>query len=234
MPSTVSDPFADLLALQQDMERLFEQLGASPHKHAVEGASFAPATDVFRRDGDILIHLDLPGLDPRGISVSVTGNQIAVRGTRESRQDVAEGDYVLREARHGTFERRITMPEEIEATQVRAQYRAGVLEVTVPRSALMPPAERPVAVASSGNAGGEVREPQRGGTGPGTASTVPATDTAGAGGTNADVGETGREGQQVTPAPDVGAQGTAQETDDRQEQGEPARRSFAQWLRQEP
>jgi HSP20 family protein len=148
--ATGTDPFADLLTLQRDMDRMMSRFGGQPRRAGDDGHSFwMPPVDVFKQDDRMVIRVELAGVSPSDISVSVTGNMLTIKGERRQDQRVNESDYVLQESTYGAFERRITMPQDIDASQVRAQYRAGVLEVTIPNSALIAPRPQNVQVAGA-------------------------------------------------------------------------------------
>lgn len=145
--ATGSDPFADLLTLQRDVDRLMTRFGAQPRHAGEDGHSFwTPPVDVFKQGTDMVVRIDLPGVSPSDINVSITGNMLTIKGERRKEQALQEGDWVLQESRYGSFERRVTLPQDIDASQVHAQYRAGVLEITVPRAALVTPQPRDIAV----------------------------------------------------------------------------------------
>ncbi len=172
--ATGIDPFADLLTLKHDMDRIMEKFGAQPSRAGEDGQNiWMPSVDVFKQGDDMIVRAELPGVNPSDINVSVTGNMLTIKGERRQERQLDENDYVLRETTYGSFERRITMPEDIDANQVRAQYRAGVLEITVPRSALVSTQPRNVAVggpAGQAAMGGGMQQPastttqQQGGT----------------------------------------------------------------------
>lgn len=97
---------------------------------------FLPATDVYAKDGDLIVRVELPGIDPReDVSVQVEGGELVVRGERKQREEVKEEAYYRMEASFGSFERRIPMPEGIDVDAIEAAYTDGVLTVTVPKAA---------------------------------------------------------------------------------------------------
>lgn len=147
--ATRGDPFADLLTLRQDVDRLIASFGPQPEHPGEASSLWMPAVDAFKHDGDIVVRAELPGMNPAEINVAVSRNALTIKGERRRDPGIAEGDYVMRESTYGAFERRVTMPADIDASQVRAQYRAGILEVTVPAAALMAPPPRPVQVAGA-------------------------------------------------------------------------------------
>ncbi|HSL67028.1 MAG TPA: Hsp20/alpha crystallin family protein, partial [Actinomycetota bacterium] len=73
---------------------------------------FLPATDVYAKDGDLIVRVELPGVDPReDVSVKVEGGELVVRGERKQKEEVKDEAYYRMEASFGSFERRIPMPE---------------------------------------------------------------------------------------------------------------------------
>ncbi len=97
---------------------------------------FLPATDVYAKDGDLIVRVELPGIDPReDVSVQVEGGELVVRGERKQKEEVKEEAYYRMEASFGSFERRIPMPEGIDEKAIQAEYTDGVLTVTVPKAA---------------------------------------------------------------------------------------------------
>lgn len=146
-----TDPFADLLTLQRDMDRIMTKFGGQPRQPGEDGHGvWMPSVDIYKQGEDMIVRVELPGVSPGDINVSVTGNMLTVKGERRAERTVEDSDYVMRESTFGSFERRVTMPQDIDASQIRAQYRAGVLEITIPSSALIAQTPRSVAVTPAG------------------------------------------------------------------------------------
>lgn len=99
------------------------------------GKHFAPAADVFARNGDVVITLDVPGVDPKEIHVKFEDGELTVTGERKVESEVKEGSYYRKESNYGLFERRMTVPKGIKETEIRAEYINGVLEISMPRTA---------------------------------------------------------------------------------------------------
>jgi HSP20 family protein len=93
---------------------------------------FAPPLECAVEDNQCVVKADLPGIDPKDLEISVLGNQLTIKGERKARQEQKERDYWQREVRYGAFERTITLPEGVKADEVKASYRDGVLEITMP------------------------------------------------------------------------------------------------------
>ncbi len=96
------------------------------------GRPFVPTTDVFARKGDLMIRLDLPGIDPeRELKITVKEAELIIRGERKQEKEVEEGNYYLMEACYGAFERHFPVPIGTDEKAVRVKYKDGVLEVVV-------------------------------------------------------------------------------------------------------
>lgn len=110
---------------------------------------FLPVTDVFVRDEDIVVRLEVPGIDPeKDVSVTFEDGQLVIRGERRREEEVKEEAYYRMEAAYGTFERRFPVPEGVEEEKIVAKYSDGVLEITLPKVAkvLEPPKAKEIPV----------------------------------------------------------------------------------------
>ncbi|MGE5291745.1 MAG: Hsp20/alpha crystallin family protein [Micromonosporaceae bacterium] len=126
---------------ERDLDALFGDMfgvPAVPRWHRVVPAGharWAPACDVFSRDGDLVVELDLPGVDPaKDVRVTVEDGVLCISGERHPHTNGGAG-YYRREWRYGRFERAITLPDGITGEGITASYHDGVLEVVVPKAA---------------------------------------------------------------------------------------------------
>jgi HSP20 family protein len=94
--------------------------------------AFTPAVESYVKDGNLVVRADVPGLKPEDLDVSILGNALTVRGERKSEQEVKKEDYLRREISYGAFERRMSLPEGAATDKVKASFKNGVIEITVP------------------------------------------------------------------------------------------------------
>ena len=100
----------------------------------------APLAIETRVENDkFVVRADLPGVEPKDVDIKVVGDALTIKGSREEKQETNKADYFRREIRYGSFERSISLPEGIEAGDLKATYHDGVLELTAP----MPKAKMP-------------------------------------------------------------------------------------------
>ena len=99
------------------------------------GKHFVPAANVFERNGDLVITMDVPGVDLKDIHVKLEEGMLVVTGERKVDKEIKEEGYYRKETSHGLFERRLAVPKGITEAEIKAGYDQGVLEITMPRAA---------------------------------------------------------------------------------------------------
>ncbi len=113
-----------------DMTRWLEGIG-QPSEGAI---AFVPPVGIERFDDHYEVHVELPGVDPEDVTVSIRNGLLEISGTKKERRLSEDGTRVLSELRYGTFRRILELPDAVEADHAEAVYRNGVLTVKVPVS----------------------------------------------------------------------------------------------------
>lgn len=130
------DPFAELGDFQQQVAQLFGGLGLPSSIRAVRRGAF-PAINMGMTDDAVEIYALAPGIDPAKLEVSLDKGLLTIAGERDS--DVPADNEQLSvyasERFNGTFRRVVSLPEDVDADQVNATYRNGVLSIIVPKRA---------------------------------------------------------------------------------------------------
>ena len=117
---TSFDPFA------RDLQRQFDRLARTTF-----GPSAGMPMDAVRREGDVVLRFDVPGIDPDSIEVTVDRGVLSVSVTRSDERNENE-KFFVRERTMGTVTRRVRLSENLNAEAVEADYRNGVLQVRIP------------------------------------------------------------------------------------------------------
>ncbi|MFZ5829588.1 MAG: Hsp20/alpha crystallin family protein [Planctomycetota bacterium] len=140
---TVPAEGSPLTALRGEMDRLFdsffrEPLGTLDWPGGPEGA-FAPPIEVAESDREVMVRAELPGIDPKDLDVTISGNMLVLSGEKKEATERKEKDYHLSEIRFGSFRRSVRLPEGIDPNQVQAQHANGVLTLTIQKSQVAAP-----------------------------------------------------------------------------------------------
>jgi HSP20 family protein len=148
MVVTISfDPFREL-------DRLSQMLGGMSGGRGPHGMPM----DLYRSGDHYVINVDLPGVDPGSIDVSVEGNTLTIRAERTLRAE-GEAQWLAQERLPGSFMRQLSLDESLDVDAIHANYEHGVLSMTIPVSAQAQP--RKIQVESARGAPQEITQPEQ-------------------------------------------------------------------------
>jgi HSP20 family protein len=140
------DPQRDLVRLQGDVNRMFEEvLGRSTAPDGGDRAhpgDWRPPLDLFEQAGHFVVRADLPGLDPSDVEIRVDGGKLVLAGERKPDQQT----YLRMERPFGRFSAQIALPHSVDRSRIRASHRNGVLEIVLPKK----PEEAPSRIEIAG------------------------------------------------------------------------------------
>jgi len=108
--------------------------------------AWSPHIDVHERNGQFMVHADLPGMNKDDVKVEVFDDLLTIEGERKEEKNVEREGYTYSECRYGSFYRSIPLPEGVDTSKATADFRKGVLEVTMPMSASRKPNARQIEV----------------------------------------------------------------------------------------
>lgn len=127
------DPFREIVALQNSVNRLFdENLRALWQSERKEQAVFFPV-DIKETPENIIIKAELPGMAREDIKVTFHDGLLTIKGERRQESKEENGNFLRVERRYGTFSRSFSVDVPVKAGEIRASYKDGVLEVILPR-----------------------------------------------------------------------------------------------------
>ncbi|HWL37373.1 MAG TPA: Hsp20/alpha crystallin family protein [Frankiaceae bacterium] len=134
MAITRWDPFPQLARFDREFDDMIRRgFGTQSTR-----AGFVPPVEVLRRESDVVLRLELPGMDvERDVEVEVDKGRLVIKGERRDERAEEGTAYLLRELRYGSFRREFALPEGVTAENVDASYDSGMLEVVV-RDAIQP------------------------------------------------------------------------------------------------
>lgn len=130
-------PQQELASMERGMDEMFDRLTREffgpgwRRRSRWEAEAWNPAVDSHIENGTLMVKVDLPGIDPKQVSISVLGNQLTIEGERKS--DTPEGEQSFyHELPYGKFSRKVTLPEGVDPDNVKADYKNGVLVISMP------------------------------------------------------------------------------------------------------
>lgn len=142
--SMSGSPFTFMRRFSEEMDRLFEDFGfgrgwLAPRVErgldqfgAFGRGAWAPQVEVLERDEELIIRADLPGMKKEDVQVEIDENSLVIQGERRSEHEEDEEGYYRSERSYGSFYRRVPLPKGVNAEAASADFRDGVLEITVP------------------------------------------------------------------------------------------------------
>jgi HSP20 family protein len=134
MASNAWEIMRELATMQERMNRIWGSMSDRGHEDVMSRGAWQPAVDIFETDGrEIVLKAELPGLRREDIDLTVENNTLTIRGQRRRDEGVPEDRYHRLERVYGAFSRSFTLPATLDAGRVRAEYRDGVLTVTLPQ-----------------------------------------------------------------------------------------------------
>ncbi len=123
--------------LRQEMNTLFDNFFRGFDLEPIAGrfGTFSPNIDVKESDKDISVTAELPGMDDKDIDVSLTKDSLTIKGEKKEEKEEKGKDYYRMERSFGSFSRTIPLPVEIDMDKVKAEFKKGLLTVTLPKTA---------------------------------------------------------------------------------------------------
>jgi HSP20 family protein len=125
------EPWALLNRLHREFDQNFEA--------AARDASWTPAVDIHEEAQRFLVRADLPGVKATDIEVTADKGVLTLRGERQIDKKEVDGHYSRVERVAGKFVRTFTLPDNVQTDAIKAQFKDGVLELTIPKIAKVEP-----------------------------------------------------------------------------------------------
>src|SRR2546423_12828454 len=125
------DPFRDLRALQDEVNRLFTGNMARFDDEGIARGSWSPSVDIYENKDQIVVEAELPGMNREDFDLSVENNVITLRGERRFEKKDETDNYHRVERAYGQFTRSFTLPQTVSSDGATAEYKNGVLRVVL-------------------------------------------------------------------------------------------------------
>lgn len=129
-------PWHELETLNDRMRRWMEypDFGTSMFKTPLLSESaWLPAVELVEEDSEFVLTAELPGMSKKDVDVSVDDRVLTLKGEKKTEREVAHDRMHIRERGYGTFERSFTLPRNVDAEKIRADFRDGLVEIHLPK-----------------------------------------------------------------------------------------------------
>jgi len=130
------EPFQDLLAIQERMNRLFDetfQRTRSRENEDISAGLWSPPVDIYETEKEIVLKAELPEIDQKDIDIKVEDNTLTIKGERKFEQETKKENYHRIERAYGKFSRSFSLPNTIDQEKIKASYKNGILELVMPK-----------------------------------------------------------------------------------------------------
>lgn len=149
--------------LRREVDRLFEDFDGGlwrspfrrslfdiePFRRAEVAFGAIPAVDVTETDKAYEITAELPGMDEKNIDVKLANGVLTIKGEKQDEKEEKQKDYYVRERSYGSFERSFQVPDGVDADKIEANFKKGVLTLSLPKSAEAQQAEKKITVKAA-------------------------------------------------------------------------------------
>jgi HSP20 family protein len=142
-PFAEMGPLVGFKAIEDNINRLFTE----PNGRPVLSRGWVPPVDIVENENELVVKADIPDVKFEDIDVKLENGTLTLRGERKfEKQSTEKGGWHRLERSYGTFERSFTLPETVDAEQVKADYKNGTLTVTLPKKEIAKPRQVKVEV----------------------------------------------------------------------------------------
>jgi HSP20 family protein len=108
--------------------------------------SWMPSVDILEKDGNLILRAELPGMTEKQIELKLEGNTLTLKGERKMDNEDNKSNYHRVESFYGSFTRSFRLPDSVDSGKINAEYKNGVLTITMPQKPEVKPREIPVSV----------------------------------------------------------------------------------------
>jgi len=125
------ESFANTSGLESKVNRMFTELFGRPQESNL--TTWAPAVDIFESEHELVVKVDLPDVKPEEFDIRVENNILTIRGERKFEKKVDEKNYLRVERSYGSFARSLSLANTVNSEAIKADYKDGVLTLTIPK-----------------------------------------------------------------------------------------------------
>ena len=128
-------PVKEFESMRSEMDRLWDSFFVGkPRKRGDEEGHWLPSVDVSETKNDVVVKVELPGMNSKDLDISLSDGTIVIKGEKKQEKEEKEENYHFVERSYGKFIRTVPLPKEVKHDKVSASYKDGILKVVLPKS----------------------------------------------------------------------------------------------------
>ena len=117
--------------ISHEVDSFLNDFFGNPKVWSVNGASYVPKVDIVENDDTVAMRFEVPGMEKDNFKVNVKDNVLTVSGERKNESEEKADNYIRSEIRSGSFSRSFTLPKTVDVDKINADYKNGILELTL-------------------------------------------------------------------------------------------------------
>ncbi|WP_457625710.1 Hsp20/alpha crystallin family protein [Persephonella sp.] len=133
LPTFVWNPFRELARIEQELNKVFNELVPTPKSEVAEITTWNPRVDIYEKDNKLIIEAEIPGAKKEDVEVKIKDNAVVIRGEVKKEEEEKEKTYYRSERFYGVFERVIPLPVEVKTEEAKATFENGILKIEIPK-----------------------------------------------------------------------------------------------------
>ena len=129
------NPWREMSTMENRINRMFNEpfWPAGRLDDDTNMGMWNPAVDLYEKDDHFVIKAELPGVDKKDISIDLKDRVLTLSGERSNENEVKEENFYRRERSYGKFQRSFTLPADVDADKIKAEFKDGLLMIEVPK-----------------------------------------------------------------------------------------------------
>ncbi len=128
------NPWQEMNSLQHQLNRMLDDVLTPASVAEFGNFSKVPAAELTETKENLVLRLEVPGMQPADLNIEATAKSVSISGERKSEVKSEEEGKTLSEFRYGSFQRVIPLPARIQNTEIKAEYKDGILHLTLPKA----------------------------------------------------------------------------------------------------
>ncbi|MBD2099547.1 Hsp20/alpha crystallin family protein [Leptolyngbya sp. FACHB-261] len=128
------EPFREIDTLRRQMDRLFDDVTSLTGTERSERSTWAPAVELRETEDAVVLRAEVPGVEAKNLDVQVSRDAVSIAGEHHQEQRTEEKGLFRTEFRYGSFRRVVPLPAQVQNDQVKAEFKDGILTLTLPKA----------------------------------------------------------------------------------------------------